>query len=99
MLPSVIRPKCEDLYKYTFSVAIHFLMAATFHVPGVCIFWDYDVHLHHRFFTCALAISRVRFFSAYFTPYGKILIFRCRSPPSDFDFASYQLKKSKLEDI
>ena len=45
----------------------------------------------------ALVFVWVRFFAPFFQEYGSIFP-HCRSPPSDFDFASKSTHKSKLED-
>lgn len=85
-------------YRFVYlSAAIHeFWIAAFFYSTNFERFLYFFLEYKEAMFVCAPATERVCFLGLNYRGIGNGLI-RCRSPPSDFDFA-YQLKKSKLED-
>lgn len=93
MLSGAVRSKCCYLFKNVLCALTHFLWVTTFlYFAAFYIFQDNFVKFHKEFLTCVPIVYWVRFFVPIFSDRQENIFSRCRSPPSDFDFTSYQLK-------
>lgn len=82
------------IYKFTYAV-VHSLWIAAFFVST-----GFDAFQHAPPGTvfeytclCALVFGWVRFLLHFLSDYDSGICPRCRSPPSDFDFANHQKSK------
>lgn len=91
------RISCSMFYQP--HVVVQFVWIAAFLVSTKFEHFRYDPPVKKSYcFFRALVISTSALFCTLFSKRMDSGPYRCRSPPSDFDFA-YQLKKSKLEEL
>lgn len=99
MLLNNIKQKIYSSIFYSLYVVVQFVWIAAFLVSTELDYFRHDPPVKKSYcFFRALVISTSALFCTFLSKRMDSGPYRCRSPPSDFDFA-YQLKKSKLEEL